>query len=97
MQNGYVESFNGKIRGELLNEAMFFSLDHARKAISAWVDDYNTCRSHSALAYQTPADFAATFTATGRDAAQPASSASRPVAQPAHMGIQAPETLKAAG
>ena len=57
MQNGYVESFNGKMRDELLNETLFFSLDHARKAIAEWVEDYNTRRPHSALAYQTPAAF----------------------------------------
>jgi transposase InsO family protein len=41
MQNGYVESFNGKMRDELLNETLFFSLDHARQAIAEWVEDYN--------------------------------------------------------
>ncbi len=97
MQNGYVESFNGKMRDELLNEALFFSLDHARKTIAAWVDDYNTTRPHSALKYQTPAAFAAKLTATGLHAALADGSAFRPVAQPAQSGIQPPETLKAAG
>ena len=69
MQNGYVESFNGKMRDELLNETLFFSLDQARKAIAAWVEDYNTSRPHSALNYQTPAAFAAKLTATGLHAA----------------------------
>jgi len=41
MQNGYVESFNGRMRDELLNETLFISLDHARAEIAAWVDDYN--------------------------------------------------------
>ena len=53
-QNGFVESFNGKMRDELLNETLFFSLDQARQVIAEWVDDYNTTRPHSALAYQTP-------------------------------------------
>lgn len=97
MQNGYVESFNGKMRDELLNETLFFSLDHARKAIAAWVEDYNTRRPHSALAYQTPAAFAAKLTATGLHAALTDGSAFRPVAQPAQLGIKLPETLKAAG
>jgi putative transposase len=97
MQNGYVESFNGKMRDELLNETLFFSLDHARKAIAEWVEDYNTTRPHSALAYQTPAAFAAKLTATGLHAALADGSAFRPVAQPAQPGIQLPETLKAAG
>ena len=69
MQNGYVESFNGKMRDELLNETLFFSLDQARKVIAAWIEDYNTARPHSALAYQTPAAFAAKLTATGLHAA----------------------------
>ena len=97
MQNGYVESFNGKMRDELLNETLFFSLDHARKAITEWVEDYNTSRPHSALAYQTPAAFAAKLAATGLHAALNDGSAFRPVAQPAQPGIQLPETLKAAG
>jgi transposase InsO family protein len=97
MQNGYVESFNGKMRDEILNETLFFSLDQARKAIAEWVDDYNTSRPHSALAYQTPAAFAAKLTATGLHAALSDGSAFRPVAQPAQPGIQLPETLKAAG
>ncbi|MEP2758967.1 MAG: transposase, partial [Hyphomicrobiales bacterium] len=66
MQNGFVESFNGRIRDELLNEALFFGLDHARQAIAEWAEDYNTGRPHSALNYQTPADFAAKLIATGR-------------------------------
>ena len=97
MHNGYVESFNGKMRDELLNEALFFSLEHARKAIAEWIEDYNTRRPHAALAYQTPAAFAAKLTATGFHAALTDGSAFRPVAQSAQLGIQLPETLKAAG
>ena len=97
MQNGYVESFNGKMRDELLNETLFFSLDHARQAIAEWVVDYNTRRPHSALAYQTPAAFAAKLTATGLHAALADGSAFRPVAEPAQPGIQLPETLKTTG
>ncbi|SMD21230.1 Transposase InsO and inactivated derivatives [Rhizobium sp. RU36D] len=55
MQNGYVESFNGRMRDELLNESLFFRLDHARSAIAEWADDYNNFRPHSSLGYQTPA------------------------------------------
>ena len=58
MQNGYVESFNGRMRDELLNESLFFGLDHARSAIAEWADDYNHFRPHSSLGYQTPADYA---------------------------------------
>ena len=49
MQNGFFECFNGRMRDELLNESLFFGLDHARDAIAEWVGDYNTARPHSAL------------------------------------------------
>jgi transposase InsO family protein len=90
MQNGFVESFNGRMRDELLNEALFFGLDHARQKIAAWADDYNTGRPHSALGYQTPADFAANLIATGLHAPRVDGSACRPVAQPAREGILMP-------
>lgn len=44
MQNGYIESFNGRMRDELLNESLFSGLDHARSAIAEWAEDYNTER-----------------------------------------------------
>jgi putative transposase len=97
MQNGFVESFNGKMRDELLNETLFFSLDHARSTIAAWKEDYNTMRPHSSLAYQTPAAYAEKFAATGYHATPLRGSACQPVAYPAQPGIQTPETLKAAG
>ena len=58
MQNGFVESFNGRMRDELLNETLFLDLDQARQLIGAWVADYNTARPHSSLGYQTPAAYA---------------------------------------
>jgi len=57
--NGYVESFNGKLRDELLNRELFLSLEEARWVIDRWQLDYNHHRIHSALNYQTPAAFAA--------------------------------------
>jgi putative transposase len=59
MQNGFVESFNGRMRDELLNETVFTSMAQARAVITAWAADYNTTRPHSALGYQTPAAHAA--------------------------------------
>ena len=97
MQNGYVESFNGKMRDELLNETLFFTLDQARQMIAAWIEDYNTARPHSSLAYETPAAFAAKLAATGCHATPPRGSACHPVAQPAPQGIQQASSLKAAG
>ena len=51
MQNGYIESFNGRMRDELLNESLFIDLDQARRLIGAWVTDYNTARPHSSLGH----------------------------------------------
>ena len=63
-------------RHELLNETMFRNLAHARIVIAAWAADYNTERPHSALDYQTPADYARTLTAAiARPAARDESSA----------------------
>lgn len=49
----------------MLNETLFFSLDQARQMVAAWIEDYNTARPHSSLAYETPATFAAKLAATG--------------------------------
>jgi putative transposase len=64
MQNGICEAFNGRMRDELLNETIFYDLDHARAVIARWVASYNQRRPHSAIGYLTPAAYAATFTAT---------------------------------
>lgn len=97
-ENGYVESFNGRMRDELLNESLFFGIGHARSAIAAWVADYNTERPHSSLGYATPAEFAKTIAATGPDAARDDSSASAPVAHHTRHGVtEAAEALNAAG
>lgn len=88
MQNGYVESFNGRMRDELLNESLFLNLDHARRVIAAWVADYNQVRPHSSLDYKTPAGFAANLAATGLPATLSTGSAGRPVAQTAPEGYQ---------
>ena len=57
-QNAFIESFNGRLRDELLNETLFASLTHAREALANWKDDYNTVRPHSALANLPPAIYA---------------------------------------
>jgi putative transposase len=64
MQNGYIESFNGRMRDELLNETLFLDLDQARHIIAAWLADYNTRRPHSSLGYRTPVAYADHLTAT---------------------------------
>ncbi|MBN7787751.1 IS3 family transposase [Ponticoccus gilvus] len=98
MQNGFVESFNGRMRDELLNETMFRNLAHARVVIAAWAADYNTERPHSALDYQTPADYArALNTAIARPAARDDGSARRAIAQPAPIGVNTNWAPVAAG
>lgn len=98
MQNSYVESFNGRMSDELLNESIFFGLDHARSAIAEWADDYNHVRPHSSLAYQTPAAYAGTIAATGSNATKCGSFAFPPVAPIAPFGVsKTAETLIAAG
>ena len=62
MQNGLCESFNGRLRDELLNETLFRSLPHARDALETWRRDYNIDRPHSRLGWLTPTAYAATFT-----------------------------------
>jgi putative transposase len=59
MQNGFVESFNGRLRDECLNEHLFTNLNEARNIIEEWRIDYNTTRPHSSLNGLTPTEFAA--------------------------------------
>jgi putative transposase len=96
-QNGFVESFNGRMRDEILNESLFFGIAHAREVIDAWVADYNTVRPHSSLAYKTPTAYAAHLTAIGPRAALLDGSALRPIAQPTPNGVLTAEALIAAG
>ena len=57
-QNGYNESFNGRLRDELLNETLFRSLPHARAVLEDWRRDYNEERPHSRLGWLTPRAYA---------------------------------------
>jgi putative transposase len=57
VENAYIESFNGRLRDECLNENWFLSLDHARRIIEDWRVDYNHARPHSSLGYLTPEEF----------------------------------------
>ncbi len=59
MQNGFVESFNGRLRDECLNEHLFTNIKQAREIIEEWRIDYNTNRPHSSLNGLTPIEFAA--------------------------------------
>ncbi|MDT5167193.1 MAG: putative transposase [Mycobacterium sp.] len=57
-RNGYVESFNSRVRDECLNINIFWSMAHARVVITDWKYEYNNHRRHSALGYQTPSRYA---------------------------------------
>jgi transposase InsO family protein len=54
-ENGYIESFNGKLRDELLDREIFTTLEEAKVLIEQWRREYNQVRPHSALGYQPPA------------------------------------------
>ena len=71
-QNGYVESFNARLRDECLNLNCFRNLNEAREKIEDWRRHYNTRRPHSALAHLSPAQFAEKWNAAARRTAVPA-------------------------
>jgi hypothetical protein len=58
VENGFIESFNGRLRDELLNTSLFLSLADARAKLRVWRTDYNERRPHSSLGDRTPAEFA---------------------------------------
>jgi len=90
MQNGFVESFNGRLRDEKLNETLFSSLAQARIELAVWRNDYNQNRPHSGLGWLTPSEFA-THQHPGKQwpsgAALLQGSAPMAIAPPAQPGI----------
>jgi transposase InsO family protein len=64
-ENGYVESFNSRLRDELLNRELFLSIDELRYVADRWRMDYNHYRPHSSLGYMAPAAFAAIYLEQG--------------------------------
>lgn len=99
-QNAFIESFNGRLRDELLNETLFRSLDHARQALADWRDDYNTVRPHSAIGNVPPALYAnLSDPALQRDGSPelPWGSAPRPVASPSQYGSNEERALPPTG
>jgi putative transposase len=99
-QNAFVESFNGRLRDELLNETLFTSLAHARAALDAWKHDYNTVRPHSGLGNLPPAVYAKlSDPAKQRDGTLRSLGgfAPRPVAPPSQTGSNDERTLLIAG
>ena len=63
-ENGYIESFNGKLRDEVLDRELFYSIKEAKVIVEQWRLEYNNHRPHSGLNYKTPAAFAATCIAS---------------------------------
>ncbi|MCX8498202.1 MAG: IS3 family transposase [Caulobacteraceae bacterium] len=97
-QNGMNESFNGRLRDELLNETLFRSLPHARAVLEIWRRDYNELRPHSKLGWMTPKDYASALSGeTGDRAAQPGGSARTPLAIHINEGLNYDRTLVMAG
>ena len=62
VENCFIESFNGKLRDECLNQHHFASLAEAQQRIEAWRQEYHTERPHRGLGQRTPAEYAACFT-----------------------------------
>ena len=62
MRNGFIESFSGRLRNDLLNETLFPSLPSALASLARWRPDCNGSRLHWQLDWQTPNEFASTFT-----------------------------------
>ena len=86
-QNAFIESFNGRLRDELLNETLFTSLAQARVELGHWRADYNDTRPHSQLGWKTPSEFAFTCNPRRDLALRYADgSAPAPVATTAHSG-----------
>jgi putative transposase len=96
-QNGFIESFNGRLRDELLNEPLFRSLPHARAVLEAWRRYDNQQRPHSKLGWLTPEGYSALFGQPGRDAALRQGSAPRPLAPSVNDGSDHRRTLVTAG
>jgi putative transposase len=71
-ENGYCESFNSKLRDELLNGEIFYSLQEAKVIIENWRNHYNTARPHSSLGYRPPAPQAVLWPAAQPRPAPPA-------------------------
>ena len=96
MQNAFVESFNGRLRDEFLNETLFTSLMQARLALEDWRRDYNNVRPHSRIGWLTPAVYAAKFSPQpGQGAALAKGSAPWPIALTVQDGNR--QTLSATG
>jgi putative transposase len=97
-QNSFIESFNGRLRDELLNETLFRSLPHAGAVLEIWRRDYNEERPHSKLGWMTPRAYAGALSGeNGQGAALRWGSAPRPLAIHQTERSNQPRTLVIAG
>jgi putative transposase len=98
-QNAFIESFNGRLRDELLNETLFASLADARVALAEWMTDYNTVRPHSAIGNVPPTVYAKlSDPAMQRDGSlRVRGSTPHPVAPPSHKGANDERALHPIG
>jgi len=99
-QNAFIESFNARLRDELLNETLFTSLAQVRAMLASWKDDYNNARPHSALGNLTPTEYAdrsAPGPQRGGTLRYAEGSAPRPIAPPSPMGSNVIGTLPIVG
>jgi putative transposase len=99
-QNAFVESFNGRLRDELLNETLFTTLAQARAVLTALKEDYNTVRPHSALGNLSPVEYAdrsAPRPQRGGSLRYVGGSAPRPVPPPSLISSNVTGTLPSAG
>lgn len=94
-QNAFIESFNGRLRDEFLNETLFRSVPQARAALEGWRADYNGQRPHSQLRWLTPQAYAASQ--RGFAPSQSESSTQNPFAPTAHLGNMNRQALLNAG
>jgi putative transposase len=70
VENGMIESFNGRLRDECLNVTEFTSMEHARSSLAAWREDYNLRRPHGSLGNLTPSEYAKQGRKRGSEAAK---------------------------
>ena len=87
MQNGYIESFNGRFRDECLNEHWFETLGQARTEIAAWRRDHNEVRPHGSIGRIPPAQFARRHRRQAIDSAGPVIPITKEIQQPSTPGL----------
>jgi putative transposase len=98
VQNAFIESFNGRLRDEFLNETLFTSLAQARTALAEWRHDFNTVRPHSRIGWLAPAVYAAQFGPQWAKAPRLVEGhAPRPIATPDQMEKITAQTQLATG